>query len=109
MARTSTFYSTAFVALLSAYVAACGGGGEGYPGDVAQEQPAPVETLARFEFAPNECAFDSAEARDLAALQYPMEFARCGIVYFGNTDGDGKPWPARSWPSTPDLGKEYPA
>lgn len=109
MARTSTFYSTAFVAILSAYMAACGGGGDSYPGEAAAEQQTQAEKLARFEFAPNECAFDSKEARDLAALQYPVEFARCGIAYFGNTDGDGQPWPPLSWPSTPDLSKEYPA
>ena len=45
MSRTSTLYSTAFVAVLSAYMAACGGGGdpldEATPTEAVMYEPAP--------------------------------------------------------------------
>lgn len=57
----------------------------------------------RFEFKPNQCAFDSREAMDLARDQYPEDFDNCLISLIGNTV-DGVKWPKRSWPSTPNLG-----
>lgn len=79
-------------------LAACGGGG----GDASSPDTGMAYTPARFEFAPNQCAFDSREAMVLAKLQYPDEFGYCFVSFIGNTE-NGKPWPAKSWPSTPYL------
>lgn len=102
MTRTSTFYSTAFVSTMTALIVACGGGG----GDSYDAGTGMVEehyTLARFEFARGHCQFDSERMREIAAAQYPAEYAQCSSTYVGNKF-NGAPWPnAKSWPSTPDL------
>ena len=100
--KTSTAYASGWVhaVLLAAAFGCGGGGGDSYDGDTGMVEP--PYTLARFEFAPNQCAFDSREAMALAELQYPVEFGYCFIRFIGNTE-NGKPWPAKSWPSTPRL------
>lgn len=93
--------ATIIIAAMSAAIVACGGGG----GDSYDAGTGMVEehyTLARFEFERGSCAFDNEEARKLAALQYPAEFAQCGLSWINHTI-DGQKWPALSWPSTPRL------
>lgn len=105
MKQTSTFYSTAFVSAMAAYLVACGGGG----GDTYAPDTGMVEepyTLARFEFARGHCQFDNERMREIAAAKYPGEYAQCKSTYTGNRRiSDRAPWPnSKSWPSTPDLG-----
>lgn len=96
--KTSTFYSSAFTSTMAALIVACGGGGDGYPSEADAPTPPAAETRMRFEFEPGVCSFDNAEATGLAALQYPLEFARCGVIAYGNKV-NGKRWPELSWPS----------
>lgn len=98
MARTSNLLSSGFVSLLCTLMWACGGGG-GDSYDAGTGMAEPPYQLARFEFERGSCSFDTAEARELAAQQYPLEFAQCLLYFAGNTV-DGQAWPARSWPSS---------
>lgn len=98
--KTSTAYASGWAhAILLAAAFGCGGGG-GDGDAVASEPP---YTLARFEFARGHCQFDSERMREIAAAQYPSEYAQCNSTYVGNTF-NGAPWPnAKSWPSTERL------
>lgn len=99
-ARENTVNATraSIITLACAVTIGCGGGGDGGV-DLAE----PTYTLARFEFARGHCQFDSERMREIAAAQYPAEYAQCNSTYVGNTY-NGAPWPnAKSWPSTPML------
>ncbi|MCW5666498.1 MAG: hypothetical protein KIT35_21920 [Piscinibacter sp.] len=101
MNRTSNLLSSGFVSLMCTLMWACGGGGgDSYDADTGMVEP--EYRLARFEFERGSCAFDSAAARELASQQYPLEYAQCGLVFIGNTL-NGQPWPASSWPSSPQV------
>ena len=84
-------------------ISACGGGGDSEPTNAGPKTPqADTEVLARFEYAPGVCAFDSSGAVQLAVDMFPVELDRCRVLLVGNTL-NGQPEPARSWPSTPFL------
>lgn len=102
--RTATAYASGWVhaILLAAALGCGGGGGDSYDGDTGMAEP--TYTLARFEFARGHCQFDSERMREIAAAQYPAEYAQCSSIYTGNRRTDGSHWPnPKSWPSTPRL------